>query len=49
MLTYNPGFDKYIRQNIQGYGVTEGQTTGTDKHFGDRTWERTLGRNITAD
>ena len=24
MLTYNPGFDKYIRQNIQGYGVTEG-------------------------
>lgn len=49
MLTYNPGFDKYIRQNIQGYGVTEGQGTGTDKHFGDRTWERTLGRNITAE
>ena len=49
MLTYNPGFDKYIRQNIQGYGVTEGQGTGTDKYFGDRTWERTLGRNITAE
>lgn len=49
MLTYNPGFDRYIRQNIQGYGVTEGQGTGTDPHFGDRTWERTLGRNITAE
>lgn len=49
MLTYNPGFDRYIRQNIQGYGVTEGQGTGTDQHFGDRTWERTLGRNITAE
>lgn len=49
MLTYNPGYDKYIRQNIQGYGVTEGQTTGTDTYFGDRTWERTLGRNITPE
>lgn len=49
MLTYNPGFDKYIRQNIQGYGVTEGQGTGTDTYLGDRTWERTLGRNITPE
>lgn len=49
MLTYNPGYDKYIRQNIQGYGVTEGQGTGTDTYLGDRTWERTLGRNITPE
>lgn len=49
MLTYNPGFDRYIRQNIQGYGVTEGQGTGTDTYLGDRTWERTLGRNITPE
>lgn len=46
--TYNSGWDKYIRNNIQGYGVTEGQGVGTDTYLGDRTWERSLGR-ITAD
>lgn len=43
----NQGFDDLIRNGIIGYGTTEGKT-GFDIYSGDRTGNRTLGRDLSA-